>query len=86
MPFIPLLLSRTEGDVQIVFETAETGRTLIEIYDMNGRIVASVFNQQATKGLEYRVDFDGTSLPNGIYIYKMKTNTNTEIEKFMIAR
>ncbi|NEN25323.1 T9SS type A sorting domain-containing protein [Cryomorpha ignava] len=76
----------TSGLSQVVFITAETGRTLVEVYDMSGRNVTTLFNQEAQQGQEYRLDFNGSYLPNGIYIYKMTTTKETVIEKFMIAR
>jgi hypothetical protein len=76
----------TTGPSQVVFVTAETGRTLVEVYDMNGRNVATLFNQEAQAGQEYRIDFDGASLPNGIYIYRMTTTNEIVINKFMVAK
>ncbi|NEN23591.1 T9SS type A sorting domain-containing protein, partial [Cryomorpha ignava] len=43
-------------------------------------------NQEAQQGHEYRLDFNGAALPNGVYIYRMTTQNETIIEKFMIAR
>ncbi len=76
----------TSGPSQVVFVTAETGTTLVEVYDMNGRNVATLFNQVANANQEYRLDFDGNRLPNGVYIYRMTTNNETIIDKFMIAK
>lgn len=76
----------TPGLSQVVFTAAETGRTVVEVYDMSGRKVTTLFNQTAEAEREYRLDFDGAYLPNGIYVYKMTTARETIIEKFMIAR
>jgi hypothetical protein len=40
----------------------------------------------ANEGQEYRFDFDGTYLANGVYIYRLTTENDVVIEKFMIAR
>ncbi len=76
----------TEGVSNIVFSTVETGRTTIAVYDMNGRNVATLFNQEADAGQEYRLNFDGAALPNGVYVYRLTNANETIIEKFMIAR
>jgi hypothetical protein len=76
----------TNGPSQVVFVTGKTTRTAIEVYDMNGRNIASLFNQVANAGQEYRIDFNGEDLPNGVYIYRMITENETIIEKFMIAK
>jgi len=76
----------TNGPSQVVFATGATGRTLLEVYDMNGRNVATLFNQEAQVGQEYRVDFEGAYLPNGVYIYRLTTVNEIIIDKFMIAK
>ncbi len=76
----------TSGSSQVVFVTAETARTLVEVYDMNGRMVKALFNQEAEAGVEYRLDFNGTNLPNGVYIYRMTTENEVIVDKFMIAK
>ncbi len=76
----------TEGLSQVVFETGSTAMTTLEVYDMSGRSVATIFNGIAVQGVEYRADFDGTDLPNGVYVYRLTNENETIIEKFMIAR
>jgi hypothetical protein len=74
------------GQVAIVFTPATSERATVEIFDMNGRSVATIFNQEVQKGENYRIDFNGTYLPNGIYITKFITSTEVVTEKVMIAR
>lgn len=76
----------TEGISNIQVTAATTERAVLEIFDMNGRSVATLLNQDVQAGNTYRVTFDGTLLPNGIYIVKYVTQTETAIEKIMIAR
>jgi hypothetical protein len=76
----------TEGASQATFTTLVTTRTTLEVYDMNGRSVATLFNGIANAGQEYLLNFDGSGLPNGIYIYRLTTETETVVEKFMIAK
>ncbi len=76
----------TIGQSQVVFETNITGRATLEVFDMNGRSIATLYNQVAEEGLEYRIDFNSGDLPNGIYIYKLTTANEVVMSKFMIAR
>lgn len=76
----------TAGVSQVVFVAGEAGHALVEVYDMSGRNIATLFNAEAQNGVEYTLDFDGAALPNGVYIYKMSTNNESIIEKFMIAK
>jgi hypothetical protein len=70
----------------VTFSPAYTGYTTVEVFDMSGRSIAVIFSQVADGGTQYRVDFNGVSLPNGVYIYRMTTIDETIIEKFMIAK
>jgi len=76
----------TNGPSVAVFVTGQTERATLEVYDMNGRLIEGLFSGIAEAGVEYRFDFDGISLPNGLYLYRFSTQRETIINKFMIAR
>lgn len=76
----------TEGQSFVTFTVAEQTEATLEVYDMSGRKVAEVFNGFAEPSSEYRFEFDGSNLPNGVYIYRLTTDTEVKTEKFMIAR
>jgi hypothetical protein len=76
----------SSGLSQAVFSLETSERATLEVYDMNGRLVQELFNGIAESGVEYRVDFDGLSLPNGVYMYRLTSESETIIEKFMIAK
>jgi WD40 repeat protein len=76
----------TEGISNIVLVAASSERAIMEIFDMSGRSVATLLNQDVQEGNTYRMTFDGTLLPNGIYVAKYVTQSETAIEKIMIAR
>lgn len=76
----------SEGAVNIEFEIDADSRTILEIMDMNGRVIETLFNANAQEGQLYRVTFDGLNLPNGIYITKLCTETGIKIDKIMISK
>jgi hypothetical protein len=76
----------TRGNSTVTFSPAYTSYTTIEVFDMSGRSIAVIFNQMAEGSTQYRIDFNGADLPNGVYIYRMTTMDETIIEKFMIAK
>ena len=76
----------TSGESNIVFTTPAAGHTLLEVYDLNGRNIATLFNREAEANQKYSLNFNGSSLPNGIYIYRLTTQKETIIHKFIIAR
>jgi hypothetical protein len=46
----------------------------------------ALFNGVAQANNDYRFQFDGSTLPNGVYIYRLTTEKEMVNEKFMIAR
>ncbi|MCA1764116.1 MAG: T9SS type A sorting domain-containing protein [Cryomorphaceae bacterium] len=76
----------TSGPTIIEFSSASSGRAILEIADMNGRVVTTLFNQVVTADQSHRIDFNGLSLPNGIYITKLCTEKGIAIDKIMISK
>jgi hypothetical protein len=76
----------TSGQSNVTFTVAEEGTTTLEVYDMSGRMLDALFNGVAQANNDYRFQFDGSTLPNGVYIYRLTTEKEMVNEKFMIAR
>ncbi len=58
----------------------------LAVYDMNGKKVADVFHQTVTPNQMYLQEFDGSHLPNGIYVCKLTSPSATISTKLIIAR
>ncbi len=76
----------TTGPVTIEFTTENEQRMSVEVIDLSGRVVESLFNQDANGGQNYRVEFDTTRLPNGIYITKLTSETEVKTKKVIVSR
>jgi hypothetical protein len=76
----------TSGPSMVTFNLPATGQATLEVYDMSGRLIRSIFNATAEEGIDYRFNFDGSHLPNGVYLYRLSTTHDVMVEKFMIAR
>jgi len=70
----------------VTFNVNGEGYTTLEVYDMSGRSVESLFSGVAHPDADYRFSFNGSDLPAGVYIYRLTTQTETVIEKFMISK
>lgn len=64
---------------------AQEGKVDRFFYGGRGR-VQRLFQGVATAGQDYLFEFDGSSLPNGVYLYRLTTETKVMMDKFMIAR
>lgn len=76
----------SSGTNEVSFVAATSGKTILEVIDMSGRSLATLFSADANEGELYRIRFNGNQLPDGMYIYKLTTRKDVVITKFMIAR
>jgi len=72
--------------VTLSFKVAQSGPVNLSVYDLNGKLVASLFNSIAEKGIIQKVSFDGSKLPAGIYIGRMQTASGSIEQKLMKSR
>lgn len=57
----------------------------LKIYDMLGREVSTLVNKEQIAG-EYKIKFDGTSLPSSIYIYSIHAGEFRASKKLMLLK
>jgi hypothetical protein len=62
-----------------------TDNVQLIIYDILGREVAKLVNEQLAPGT-YSVDFDGTNFPSGIYFYRLIAGNYNEIKKMLLLK
>ncbi|UCH66857.1 MAG: T9SS type A sorting domain-containing protein [Ignavibacterium sp.] len=58
--------------------------TLI-VYDVLGNEVATLVNEEKPAG-SYAIEFDATSLPSGIYFYRLQAGSFVETKKMVLLR
>ncbi|MCZ4409815.1 T9SS type A sorting domain-containing protein [Cryomorphaceae bacterium 1068] len=58
----------------------------VAVFDLNGRQVAQLYAGEIQADQSYRLTFDASSLPNGVYICRYTGQSKTTITKIMVAR
>ncbi len=66
----------------IIYILKEKDKVTLDVYNILGQRVVSLINDIQSEG-KHSVNFDGSNLPSGIYIYKL-TGTNFSISKKML--
>jgi hypothetical protein len=61
------------------------GIVTIKIYDILGNEVVVLVNEAKSEGL-HEVEFDASTLPSGIYFYKMQAGKFTAVNKMLLMR
>ena len=83
---ITSLPNPTTGQSFVTFNVTQEEMTTLEVFDISGKMIEAIFSGIAQPNADYRFEFNGSDLPNGIYIYRLTTESEVKTEKFMIAR
>lgn len=69
----------------ISFSLPRSGFVSLKVYDMLGKEIATVANDNLSAG-EYRYPFNGISLASGIYCYRLQTDNYTVAKKMLLLK
>jgi len=70
---------------KIVYGLPAQARVKLEVYDLLGRVVATLVDKQQQAG-QHTVEFDGSKLPSGFYIYRLSTPNQTIARKMVLIK
>lgn len=76
----------------IKFSLANSGLTSLKVYDLLGKEIATIINEEMPAG-SYEVEFNSHSgfsgiseLPSGVYFYKLESGNYTETKKMILIK
>ena len=93
-PFVPAATALMQNfpnpfnpSTTLAFDVAQAGNVTIQVYDVSGRLVATLLDSHKEIG-SHRVEWNGKNtsgslVPSGMYFYRMKT-AGFEVTKKMI--
>jgi len=58
----------------------------LAVYDITGRLVATLLNQQALTAGAHTVHFEAKDIPAGVYYYRLRTPEQTAVKKMVLVR
>jgi hypothetical protein len=70
---------------QIVFGIKKKGLYNLKIYDVTGKLITELFNQNFEPG-EYKTDFHADNLSSGVYFYKLESSNSIITKKFVLLK
>ncbi len=76
----------TATQTYIEFGMEETGMAVLEVYNMSGQKVATLFNGLVQANDKYKAIFDAAALPDGIYFCRLTGPTTAANHKIAIAK
>lgn len=72
-------------ETKITFSIPERSATVLNVYDILGRMVATIVNETLDAG-SYTVGFDATDLSGGVYYYRITSGQYEESRKMILAK
>lgn len=70
---------------KLKFDIPNPAFTKIIIYDLSGRVVANLVNEQLKPG-SYSVDWDGTGFASGVYFYSLISERFAETKRMVLIK
>lgn len=69
----------------IRYQVPEDGVVSLRIYDILGKEVKTLVNEQKTVG-KYEISFDASGFASGVYIYRIQVNDFVSVKKMMLLK
>jgi len=69
----------------IEYSIPKSEHVLLRVFDATGREVARLVDRKESPG-KYKVTFDGSNLPSGVYMYSIKAGRYSKTRKFTILK
>jgi hypothetical protein len=73
------------SDTNIPFSVKQTGRVLLTLYDVQGRLVAVLMDRVLPAGA-HRITISLDNLSAGVYFYRMQINGYTSVRKMILLK
>ncbi|MBN8584393.1 MAG: T9SS type A sorting domain-containing protein [Ignavibacteria bacterium] len=70
---------------KIKFDIPQQSFTKLIIYDISGKEVSMLVNEQLNPG-SYEADFDASKLPSGVYFYKISSGGYAQVKKMILVK
>ncbi|MBK6767299.1 MAG: T9SS type A sorting domain-containing protein [bacterium] len=69
----------------IAFDLPKARHATLAVYDLNGRVVKTLVNEQMSAG-HHELGFDGASLPSGIYFARLNAGELVRTQKLVLLK
>ena len=71
---------------QINYEVAKTTNVTLDVLDMNGNLVQTLFTGSAEAGITYQQMFDVAGIESGVYMVRLTGNNTAKFERVVVAK
>ena len=72
-------------NTKIQYSVPQSSQVVIKVFDILGNEIATLVNEEKPAG-NYEVEFNGATLPSGVYFYQLKAGNFVETKKMILIR
>ncbi|MEZ7885992.1 MAG: T9SS type A sorting domain-containing protein, partial [Flavobacteriales bacterium] len=76
----------TNGKANFEFSSITNDKVNMNVLNINGSVVASLFAGDVQAGMIYNLDLDASELPAGLYIFQVTGENSITTEKFIVTK
>jgi hypothetical protein len=69
----------------IQFQLANDGQTQLKVYDILGREISTVINQELKAGI-HKINWDSSKVASGVYFYRLSSGNFVDTKKMIVAK
>ena len=72
----------------IGYQLSIDGNVTLKVYDILGREVATLLNNEEIEGGEHEIEFNAEKFSSGVYFYRINVNNGefTQVKKLMLMK
>ena len=70
----------------IQFTVPNDGKATLNVYNVIGQEVATLFNDEAVAGVVHQVQFNGSNLASGIYFSRLEFDGKMQVKKMLLLK
>jgi photosystem II stability/assembly factor-like uncharacterized protein len=71
---------------EIKFAVAENGRATLEVFNILGQKVATLFDDVAESGRYYNIKFNAVNFASGVYLYRLQSAGQVQVRRLLLLR
>ncbi|GGK59473.1 hypothetical protein GCM10011405_04540 [Rufibacter glacialis] len=75
-----------QDKAKISFSVATSEDVRLEVYNLQGKLMQTLYTGKAEPGKAYEYEFDGSKYVNGVYICRITVGGKTTVKRLLLAR
>ncbi|MFN0159280.1 MAG: T9SS type A sorting domain-containing protein, partial [Bacteroidota bacterium] len=71
---------------EIMFSVEQSGKAVLDLYNLLGQKVATLFDEEAEAGYYIRVTLNASNLASGMYLFRLQSGNRNALKKLLVLK